>query len=223
MQPIDPATLNNLPTLIGSDRFAPYLTICGGNAAEAIRLYSWNVEASTALLGAYAALEVAIRNSMHDQLTTTFGRPDWWEYAPLSVEHRSAVQRAISYLSSKRGASWTFGHVIAEMKPSFWEGLLANRYHASLWEIGLSAAFPMTNERRGGIRERMERLRLVRNRAAHHEPVFARDLLIDHQYMCDLAGYVSADLRIWVASHSRLPAVIAGRVDTISWVRVTRF
>ncbi|WP_317229247.1 hypothetical protein [Clavibacter sp. MX14-G9D] len=224
MQPVDPATLTSLPQTIGVDRLAPYLTAQQGVAAEAIRLYAWNVEASAALLGAYAALEVGLRNAMHDQLGASFGQADWWDVAPLSSGDLDQIAEAEGYLDKRKGVgNWGAGHVVAELKTSFWEGLLVNRYHAALWNKGLDGAFKHYTGRRADLRTRMERLRLLRNRAAHHEPIFARDLAVDHRFMCELAGFVSLDLKVWIESHSRLAGVIASRASTVTGSRPSRF
>lgn len=224
MQHIDPATLSSLPDIVGSDRFAPYLAAQDGSEAEGLRLYAWNIEASAGLLGAFAALEVGVRNAIHGRLTGVFARADWWTQAPLRASERGQIADAAAYLDRRRGVGcWSPGHLIAELRASFWESLLVNRYHASLWERGLSEAFPNYSGRRAELRSRMERLRLLRNRAAHHEPIFARDLMVDHGYICDLAGYVSADLRTWITSHSRLPGIVADRPATISGQRTPRF
>ena len=224
MQPVDPTALPALPQIVGADRFAPYLLAQSGAQAEAIRLYTWNVEASAAFLGAYAALEVGVRNAMHTNLCIIFNRTDWWSKAPLSANDQDQVNEAKEYLDKRKGAGqWRSGHVVAELRTSFWEGLLVNKYHASLWERGLKSSFPRYSGRRDDLRERMERLRLLRNRAAHHEPIFARDLNVDHQYMCDLAGFVEPDLQTWIESHSRLPGIIASRAATINGSRPTRF
>lgn len=224
VQPLDPATLSGAPRLIGPDRFTPYLTTCGGDSAQAIRLYSWNVEASAAFLGAYAVLEVGIRNSMHDQLTAHAGQPNWWDAIALRDTERDAIDDAIDYLDRRAGAgNWTPGHLVAELKTSFWEGLLVNKNHALLWVPALIRAFPHSIDRRSDLRLRLERLRLLRNRAAHHEPIHARDLMIDHQYMCELAGFVAPDLKQWILTHSRLPSVVQQRSSTIAGSRPTRF
>ncbi|WP_165070305.1 hypothetical protein [Marisediminicola senii] len=224
MQPVDAATLPGLSQIIGADRFAPYLSAQGGSRPEAMRLYMWNVEASAALLGAYAAVEVGVRNAMHNELSGIFGRADWWSKAPLGTNDFDYVKEAESYLNRRKlNGQWGPGHVVAELKTSFWEGLLVNKYHASLWERGLKHAFPHYQGRRDSLRQRMERLRMLRNRAAHHEPIFARDLNIDHQFMCDLASFIEPDLQTWVSSHSRLPSIVSNRAATILGNRYTRF
>lgn len=224
MNPVDPASLAALPIVIGPDRLSPYLNARNGNQSEAIRLYSWNVEASAAFLGAYAALEVGIRNAMHDQLAGIFGQADWWNAAVLAAKDNAQIDAAEDYLDERKGAgNWGVGHVVAELKTSFWEGLLASRYHARLWVAGLDGAFPHYTGVREDLRMQMQRLRWLRNRAAHHEPIFDRDLMVDHQYMCQLAGYAEADLRAWIVSHSRLPGAAAAKAQTISGSRPTRF
>ncbi|ROQ15438.1 hypothetical protein EDF54_0300 [Rathayibacter sp. PhB93] len=223
MTPVDPATLPNLPTVIGSDRLGPYLASTGDLSA-ALRLYSWNIEASAAILGASSALDVGVRNAMHRALTAHWGRDSWWDVAPLRANEGDQVRDAIRFLDRRRGAGqWSAGHVVAELRASFWEGLLVNRYHRALWEPALARAFPSFTGRRGDLHARLERLRLLRNRAAHHEPVHARDLMVDHRYLCELAQCIDDDLAAWIRSHSRLPDIVAARADTVAGRRPTRF
>lgn len=224
MNPVDPASLSELPVVIGAARLGPYLAARSGDAAEALRLYSWNVEASAAFLGAYAALEVGLRNAMHDSLTSVFGVAEWWHAVTLAAKDRDQIADSETYLNGRKGVGrWGAGHMVAELKTSFWEGLLTNRYHTLLWEAGLKGAFPNYSGTRDDLRKQMQRLRLLRNRAAHHEPVFERDLLVDHKFMCELAGYAEADLETWIASHSRVPGVAVAKALTISASRLTRF
>ncbi|KQQ21991.1 hypothetical protein ASF48_01780 [Rathayibacter sp. Leaf299] len=224
MNLFDPAESTRLAELIGTGRLTPYLASTGGDAAAAIRLYCWNIEAGAAILGASGALEVGVRNSMHRELSAHWSQESWWDSAPLRANEADQIRDAIRFLERRRGAgNWSPGHVVAEVKASFWEGMLVNRYHRSLWEPALRFAFPMFTGRRGELHGRMERLRLLRNRAAHHEPVHARDLMVDHRYMCELALYVDPDLAEWIRSHSRLPGIVAARGDTIDGRRPTRF
>jgi hypothetical protein len=45
---------------------------------HAWNLYRWNVELASATMPLVADLEVALRNTMHDRLSSHFGRSDWW-------------------------------------------------------------------------------------------------------------------------------------------------
>ena len=51
-------------------------------------------------------------------------------------------------------------------------------------------------------------LRTVRNRIAHHEPVFARDLARDHERIVEVVGWITPGTRRWVEHHSRVPAIL---------------
>lgn len=222
---VDPAELSGLPTVIGQDRFLKYLNQCRGDQAQALRLYSWNVEASAAFLGAFAALEVGLRNALHRELSTQASTPSWWAKLEFTGGDERLIDEAIEDLKQRKRDAWTPGHVVAELSFGFWMGLLGNRYHQRFWEAGLKRAFPHypTTKRRDYLHASFERLRLLRNRAAHHEPIHARDLLVDHALMCELAGYIDPDLHLWIRTHTRLPSVVMGRGLTLTAMRPTRF
>jgi len=40
------------------------------------------------------------------------------------------------------------------------------------------------------LHEDLERLRKLRNRIAYHEPIFDRNLAIDHEKICGLIGHI---------------------------------
>ncbi|WP_157361974.1 hypothetical protein [Haloechinothrix halophila] len=57
----------------------------------------------------------------------------------------------------------------------------------------------------------MTKLRKLRNRIAHHEPIHARDLAADFTRLLDSAGRVAADLAAHIDLTSRVPAVLMQR------------
>jgi hypothetical protein len=59
----------------------------------------------------------------------------------------------------------------------------------------------------------LDACRLLRNRIAHHSPIYRRDLRADHQRIVRLLGYVSWDYAGWVQAHDRVPGVLAARRD----------
>jgi hypothetical protein len=121
------------------------------------------------------------------------------------------------------GTGATTGHVVAELSFGFWIGLLANRYHQSLWVPTLQHAFPRFGGRRTQLHGDLERLRKLRNRAAHHEPIFARNLTTDHEVVLDIIGYLEPQARTWTTTHSRVTGVIAERDRTVDGHRPTAF
>jgi hypothetical protein len=223
---MDPAQFRELPAVITADRFGTYLAAQAGNVDQAIRLYTWNVEVSAALWGPLQAAEVTLRNALHQQMRDRYQREDWWD-APsvgLAPEQRRQVQRAGAKLIRRR-QPFTPGHVVAELSLGFWTGLLGrgNGYEHRYWIPTLRHSFPPYRGSRVDLHRRVENLRLLRNRIAHHEPIFARHLAADHSSILILAEYLHPDVHDWIRSHSRVGDVLAHRQRCIESGEATSF
>ena len=138
------------------ERLSTYLTAERDEVDRALRLYTWNIEVSSAFWGPLQAVELS------------------------------------------------FG---------FWTGLLGrgNAYEHRLWIPALRHAFPNYRGSRTHLHGVAESLRLLRNRIAHHEPVFDRHLAADHASILKLAGYLDDDVRGWIDSQSRVSEVLSRR------------
>jgi len=220
----DPIDDPAIPGLLSRDRFSTYLAATGGNQKQAVRLYAWNVAASSALWGDFNVLEVALRNSLSDQLAAAAGQVDWWNAAlPFHRFEITRLTQAVHDVASQKGTSATPGHVVAELSLGFWTGLLGNKYHQRLWVPILQHGFPQIIGTRRALHTDLERLRRLRNRVAHHEPVFARNLAHDHARTLAVLEMICTPARAWVARDSRIPAVLADRQPTISGQIPTSF
>lgn len=210
--------------LLTPARLSTYLRATNGDEQQALRLYSWNVEASAALWGDFAVLEVCVRNAISAQLEKLAGKADWWAspVVGLRTEQAQAVQRAIASLPH-HGQPVSPGQVVANLTLGFWTSLLANRYHQRLWEPAIKHAFPHLTGRRGALQQDLESLRRLRNRVAHHEPIFNRDLATDHQTVLDVLTMIDPKASDWLDHDSRIPAVLAVQSDTLLGTRPTTF
>ena len=109
------------------------------------------------------------------------------------------------------------GRIVAELSFGFWERLLSRgpagprNYEMMLWRPALHRAFPNARRRRADIHRPLPGLRDLRNRIAHHEPIFGRNLPVDYQTILDVIGWMCADTRAWVVHHSEVPVVLADR------------
>lgn len=106
------------------------------------------------------------------------------------------------------------GKVIAELSFGFWRYLVAKRYQATAWPA-LQKAFPLHPDGsaapRVDIDDRMQRIHVLRNRIAHHEPIFRRNVAHDYADMLTLVGWVSREASDWVEELSRVPTMLAQR------------
>lgn len=213
-----------LTRLLSAGRLATYTEACGGDREKALRLYAWNVAVASAFWGGVNVLEVAVRNVIHAELTRLAGREDWWTGSlRLHPFEQQRIADAISTARRAKGDGVKPGHVVAELSFGFWTGLLANRYHQRLWVPALSQAFPCLTGRRRELHRKQETLRKLRNRVAHHEPIFGRELAADHDRLVSVLSAISPAAVVWVQSNSRVPDVLARRTSVTTGVSSSTF
>lgn len=202
---------------LSAERFRPYVAAAGGDVAQALRLYEWNTAVSGAFFESLGALEVLLRNALHEELAALHaaaGLPGRWYDDPrqvLTPRARQDIAQARQRLA-QAGRPATPGRVVAELSFGFWRFLLARRHEHTLWTPALRKAFPLLRPaRRALVHDPLERLHLLRNRIAHHEPVHRRNLRRDYLEMTFVAGAICADTAHWIARTSRVTAVLARR------------
>lgn len=184
--PLTQDELHHLPDVISGPRFGTYLRARGNDRAAALMLYRWNLEVSAAFMGSLHLCEIAMRNGIADAIEAAHGsRWPWTEgfirSVPSAVEGYNA-QRDLRNCAERHR---TAGKVIAGLKFVFWEKMLTSRFQRSIWQHHFSTFFPGydgalgINGARAACRDNLEDIRLLRNRIAHHEPIFARNLQDD--------------------------------------------
>ena len=214
--------LNEIETTLSPDRFATYMAKSGGDREGAARLYTWNTAVSAAFYGPLQALEIALRNAMHGRLSHVYGAA-WYDTAAAGLD-RGALNRVAQSKQDlhRDGYAVDPPHVIASLSFGFWVSLLGRggykdltrtrkaNYEMTLWRPALRAAFPHAAPlNRSSAHQPLDYLRTLRNRIAHHEPIFERHLQQDYQRILDLTGWVSPHKRAWIEAHSRLPELLA--------------
>ena len=213
---IYPPVRSDLALLLSQPRLDEYKRAAGGLLTPALELYAWNLTTSAAFFESIHYFEVALRNVMHEALTSWcagLGATHQWYRDPVVVplspgsqtQIRQAVQRATS-----GGRPETPGRVVAELSLGFWWSLLASGYNRTLWQTCLSDAF-VSGTRRERLHDSVNHIRLLRNRIAHHEPIHTRPLVDDYTKLLQVAERISPHLAWWIDTSSRVPAVLAGR------------
>ena len=175
-----PETIRDLLT---ADRLRSYLRSCDQDLDRALALYEWNLTASAAVIQTAAIVEVVVRNALDAQLlawASRRSRESWLDVIPLDARGQADIEQARDRATNHGRTTLTHGKVVAELSFGCWRYLTAQRYHASLWVPALHDAFPGGDEdlrrRRREVEHHLANLMLVRNRAAHHEPIHRRDL-----------------------------------------------
>ncbi len=212
----DPVAVAELITPV---RLSSYLVASGGDLGRALALYDWNARAAAAVLASSAMVEVIVRNSLDRSLQRWADRRrggiDWLDAASLDAQGEADVAKARERATRRGRDLELHGKVVAELSFGFWRYLVASRYLTALWIPGAHAAFPYgaadLRLRRSEVERRLHNLMIVRNRAAHHEPIHRRDLARDFADAVALVGWVHPEGAVWLRARSELVQVAAER------------
>lgn len=129
----------------------------------------------------------------------------------------SGLYNPRSDLQSARRRAATTGKVIPELKFVFWQKLFTGRHDNRIWNHHLRRVMPGLDPARSvqalrlAIYDDLEQLRKLRNRIAHHEPIFTRNLSNDYTKILDLVTYRCAVTAKWLDTNQRATTVIAAK------------
>lgn len=202
----DDASLDALRLVVSPDRLSTYLGHTAGDEVQAFRLYVRNAALASAFLGPLQVVEVTLRNVFHHLLSQAHGS-DWYDSIRLAEAQRRLVVNAKRTLKQESKTE-TPSRIVAECSFSLWVALCARRYDAVLWRSTLHRAFVPTPSRKA-VFGQLDRLRTLRNRIAHHEPIFFRNLHADYDRIVRLLKMMSPETARWMQHHSRVPSVLA--------------
>ncbi len=204
-----PGAVSALEACLSIERLQPYVNAAKGDKERAVRLYERNTLLSEALYTPIQAVEIVIRNALHTQLLKQFGIL-WFrdlEAKGIAVkEQLRQLQEARQYLT-EAGKSETAGRMVAELSFGFWVGICAKRYHDSLWISCLHRPFKTAGPKgkplhRVDVFDRLDSIRTLRNRVAHHEPILNRSLENDFAKILETASWVSGGYAEWIEQMS---------------------
>ena len=208
-------------TALSLPRMSTYVAVCAGapdSGVAALELYAWNAAVSAAMLAPLHVCEVVMRNAVADVLEFVYTEQWPWSKA----FERSLPDPAQGYsprrdLQAARRGATTAGAVIPELKFVFWQKMFTSRYDIRLWDNHLLGVLPNLDGRRTvpALRESvyadLEQLRKLRNRIAHHEPIFSRDLTANLQKIVELVRFRCAITAQWMCDNQQADTVIAAR------------
>jgi hypothetical protein len=172
-------------------RFEGYRRSLRDTDDDLLARHLWNLTLAEALYPSLNTFEISLRNSIHETLVAATGAADWYVAGRQSAfvlaereqEWVNGAIRAATTRLLRSGKSLTHGHIVAELSFGFWVTLFDRRYDVQLRPY-LASMFPCLrahDRTRKHIARRLEKIRLLRNRIFHHEPIWSRsDLLNVH-------------------------------------------
>ena len=147
--------------------------------------YLWNIALAESLYPTIHLLEVALRNSFHGAIAMVAG-PEWFDQPAVVVNARTRDEIfQVKQRIREAGHAVAVPRVIAGLDLGFWSGLCSRLYEQGpamppsqipLWPVvmrHLGPLLPRSLRTRASLSEFLGRVRIIRNRAYHHEPLWA--------------------------------------------------
>lgn len=221
---------------LGTPRFQKYVDSCAGDRARALALYEWNGILGQALMRDIAHFEIALRNTYDTVFAARWPGSDHWLLDPNSPavtpiwrikKDRSGLKRGsdVNYLNRRTvdaairacgGVHATPGKVMAELSFGFWRHLTSASHEKTVWVPYLHHAYPPKTNR-ASVDRIIGNINSVRNRIAHHEPIFDRTKAPDqepdqlHADLMRVLSMIAPDVATHLAPSSTVATVLAER------------
>jgi hypothetical protein len=197
--------------------------------------YLWNLALCESLYPALHGLEIAMRNAVFSAGASVFrgiATRDvacWLDSDPpiIHPDDQPMVVGAKDRLR-ERGLPLEPGRLVAELRFGFWTSMFDVRYEQSkvLWPRLLGAQLldpssPRSMRSRKQLSPLLNRVRHLRNRVFHHEPIWHwGNLYQQHEMALDLMGWFSPALRMTVEPGDRFRAIhAAGPAPYLAFVQ----
>jgi len=213
-------TQQPLKDIFPETRLAPYYK-AGDDFVQAFARYQWNIQLAESMLPALHYLEVGLRNRLNVLIGIHYGQ-DWLITRPkilLSDEQgRILNEMRDRYLREKRREP-NHDDLVSRMSFGFWFSYFHKRFDPILWhrKKAMETVFPylpQSQRVRSYIQPKLGIIKEMRNRIAHHEPVWntTPSLYDVHQTCIELVAAMSPEAAQRLAEIDRFPIICAGRL-----------
>ncbi len=210
----------DLEAVLSPPRFGTYLRETGGDRHRAMQLYCWNTDLSAAFYIMLQYCELSIRNGAVEGIEAVFG-PNWhlnrgFGYT-LPTPRRGRGYQPRNDLQTCANNFSTAGKVVAELKFAFWQNLFVRGQQARIWDLHFAAAFPgydrslSLSQARARLFDNIDRIRKFRNRIAHHEPIFYRNLADDQARIREVIEWRRPGTAHWLDSVEQVSQLLVSR------------
>ncbi len=214
---ISESDLAFLEKSISAPRFQRYKNQSSGNPHKALILYLWNIEISRSFYLYLSFWEICLRNKINAFFIQKYGAS--WPKSSIFVRNLSRIDREKLDKTIRQreknpnSKPAKTSDIVADLSVGFWVAQLSTHYknHYS-WHKYLTQIIPNGGDLdRHDFQSLCERLRKLRNRIAHHEPIFHFDLAGYHQDVRTVVGAMCAVTQRLADARCTVASVLAQR------------
>jgi hypothetical protein len=202
----------------------------------ALARYQWNLQLAEAMLPSLNYLEVGLRNGVNSIVARLYGDSwllvDWLSDPPpnlqlkleLSRDDRAQIESIKADILKHKGRPATHHDVLAQLNFGFWVAMFQKKRKAGVWSRGGNPIADVFPNMPVAIRSidliftRMHTVKTLRNRIAHHEPIWKQTptALDVHQNCIDLIRAMSSAAADELAKIDRFASVYSAGPSKVS-------
>lgn len=221
-----PVSIRSLKLALSEERLHAHAIAGDADELDAVARYIWNLALGCAMQPALHVLEITLRNHLFraslkvvDESKLKFKSVHCWLDAdPTLLEPAEAgsVEDAKELLARAK-KPLTTGRLISKLGFGFWVSLCKRPYEQgrgggpALWPSLATIGFPFLTAKgrtRAQVFHRLEKIRDLRNRVSHHEPIWDRDLLKAHNEVLETLSWMNLGLATALRSASPLESIV---------------
>ncbi len=201
--------VNPIRDALSRPRMRTYEHAAKGDVELALKLYAWNAQLSAALLVPLHICEVVVRNSIAETLEKVYEK-EWHKSNGFQRSLPTDMKRLLEKGMEKAGGNASVDKLIPELSFSFWQKMFTKRFDQRLWNKYLLISFPKINskisvqELRSNLFDDLEEVKSLRNRIAHHEPIFHKRINDYLFKMNKLVSFRCEDTAQWLMSNQQV-------------------
>lgn len=208
---------NKLTPIIAHERIRGYekrilKKVGAATELDCYAYYNWNTALSQSFYSSLQTLEIALRNSIHNNASKHFKDSKWFENSKiLDPESLKKINTAKKNLQ-KQNKNLSAGRILAELSFGFWTSLFNKKYDQILWHKIIKKTFPYMNAQirtRKTLSAKLNKIRRLRNRIFHYEPIwYYNDLKQHHEKILEAISWIEPKMRDMVLSIDQFPSCI---------------
>jgi len=192
----DPNIVNSKKASLSAPRFARYLDVAASDDRQALALYQWNALLSQSLYVYIQCWEICLKNKIDNFLRWKY--TEKWPYdATRAVRNWAGIDKKrlneviLRQERQRQHSPVSTDSIVADLSAGFWVSQLSTAYDVPyVWKHNLIRVFPHEKQLDARLAWAIcDRTLTLRNRIAHHEPIYQLDL---EKYHDDLRRIVSA-------------------------------
>ncbi|RLA76179.1 MAG: hypothetical protein DRG78_19470, partial [Epsilonproteobacteria bacterium] len=174
--------------------------------------YMYNIELSKSFYYLLQNLEIILRNAINNELIKIESR---WLHNDYFLE-----QQEINKIKKiKNSSNLTHDEIIASLDFGFYARLFDNKYERKIWHRIIRKVFPNIEKykrNRSYISGRIHKFRILRNRIAHHKPIYYWNNIPQyHDEIIEFIGWINKDMKEFTLQYDNFYEIVKTNIKEI--------